>query len=795
MVVVPETTSSAEPLIAVPAHATKLVLAGLFALLVFVLGDLLFAGGSEMLGGRGSDLDQQFVAWREFGFGELAKGNLALWNPHIFGGAPYFGGVQSALLYPPNWLFLVLPVAVAMNWSAAINIWLLGAFMALWALRRGLHPLAAFVAGALLMFSGPYFTHAQAGHVTNLATMTWVPLLFLAFDGFLATRRLSYCLLGMLALSMQWLAGHPQYVFYSGVALALYGAARVWKGTGPGAREASARGEAQGAALGLLAIYVGGSLLSAVQLFSAIEAASEAVRSGALPYDFASMFAFPLENLATLLAPGVFGDGLSFPYWGRGYLWEHSLFIGVCGLALASYGAVRGETPHKRALAILALAAFVLALGDGTPLFALLYHYAPGFDRFRAIAKFCFFSALVLCLFAGVGLDSVLKRAEVEPQVARFSSAALGVTVSLALIARVVNFGAILQAVLATNQVYLPARAYADPQFIARAQTTAADALLIAAITLGIFTFLLHALRRDAVKPLLSKRQAALSLAALAVLEIAGFARLGRATMDQASMLNPQLEKFVAEQAQGVRIHNPLEPNNAMSLGAFDVWGADPGVTRRYAELVSFTQRIPPDKATQYVQIQEPHRAFAMLRLRYMAASVRGQLTVGDVPTPPLGRFVLVGSHRVLPSRDARLYALTASDFDPRKLVLLEEEPNPRPRPAERPGTVKLLRGDSDHFDLEVFLHTPSLLLITDAWSAAWRAEPLAPGPQQNYRVLPANHALRAIPLAAGKHQIRVAYAPFSFSLGIWTSLAAWLAFVGLWLWHKRLAVKPLGAR
>jgi hypothetical protein len=141
----------------------------------------------------------------------------------------------------------MLPLPQAMNWSSAINLWLLGTFMALWALRRGLHPLAAVVSGALLMFCGPYFAHAHAGHVTNLATMTWVPLLFLALDGWLGTRKLEYCLLGMVAFAMQLLAGHPQYVFYSLISLSLYA----------GLRLLGARSDARWAALGLFAIFAG----------------------------------------------------------------------------------------------------------------------------------------------------------------------------------------------------------------------------------------------------------------------------------------------------------------------------------------------------------------------------------------------------------------------------------------------------------------------------------------------------------------------------------------------------------
>jgi hypothetical protein len=92
-----------------------LALAGLALLVLAMFADALVAPGSRVLGDARSDLPNQFLPWRAFGFGELAKGNLALWNPYVFGGAPFFGGMQSALLYPPNLLFLALPLPLAMN--------------------------------------------------------------------------------------------------------------------------------------------------------------------------------------------------------------------------------------------------------------------------------------------------------------------------------------------------------------------------------------------------------------------------------------------------------------------------------------------------------------------------------------------------------------------------------------------------------------------------------------------------------------------------------------------------------
>jgi len=56
-------------------HSTLISLAGLLGLTLAMFGDVLFAGGTRVLGHPGSDLFLQYFAWREFGFRELAKGN------------------------------------------------------------------------------------------------------------------------------------------------------------------------------------------------------------------------------------------------------------------------------------------------------------------------------------------------------------------------------------------------------------------------------------------------------------------------------------------------------------------------------------------------------------------------------------------------------------------------------------------------------------------------------------------------------------------------------------------------
>ncbi len=727
--------------------------AGLGLLTLGMFGQVLFGPGERVLSNWGLDVFLQFIPWRQFGFDQLRQGNLALWNPHIFSGAPFFGGFQSALLYPPNVLFLVLPVGTAVNWSIALHVFLAGAFTYGWTARRGLHPLACFLSAVMFMFCGAHFPRIYAGHLPNLCTLVWAPLLFLAIDGLFERPSLGWGLLGMFALAMQVLAGHPQYVFYTGVAAALYSVLCVGKAT-----------DRKWFLLGLAGILAGGIGLSAVQLFTGLAESRETLRSSGLPYGLAASYSFPPENFLTLLAPHILGDTKSVSYWGRCYFWEASFFVSVTGVVLAAVGAIGGERHKRRFALVMAAVMIVLALGGHTPLFKFLYHYAPGFDKFRGSAKFLFMASLFVALLAGIGLDRLLQGLRVS---GRWSAGIAGMAVVMAAAALwVQESGAggvsaagtalpkILLAVNGTGETMLPGAVYKDPAFVLKASTCAAGSLWTGAVTLAALAALLFLARiRPRTAPL---------LVALAVVELFWFAHGSLDTCAPSEMVDSGMRQFLREHPGDDRIINAVNPNTAMMLGAQNIWGYDPGVMRRYAEFIFFTQGKDPEQATYSTVVSEYHPLYAMLRCRFQFAQAMDRVAIGEA-TNAMPRLQLVSRFRVIPRREDIFAALTNAAFNPREEVILETAPAPEPHPTAHGGTVKLLNASTDDLTLEAEVPSPSLLLVTDAYAKGWRAEPLGGTVQSHYQVLPANYCLRAIPLGAGHHHLRLEYRPSCF--------------------------------
>jgi hypothetical protein len=569
----------------------------------------------------------------------------------------------------------------------------------------------------------------------------------------------------MAAVAMQIFAGHPQTVYLTAFSAGLYSLFRMQL-------------------LGIASIYAGGAALAAVQLLAGFQAAAETVRDRAVPFEFAAYFSFPTENLVTLLAPAFFGDVSSHPYWGRWYLWEASAFIGVAGLALAVYGIAASKLTGKRPLLVTAAVAALLALGDNTPLFRVLFDWLPWFDRFRGAGKFIFVAALILALFAGAGLDRIL-RSRTVPRGAAWAAGAAALAVGAAsVLLRSIEWGPVAGAVLATGQTYLDPARYADGGFLSASRSFASLGMTLAALTLAAAAALLAWTRREP--------RAAFLLGVLAVAEIFAYARLYRPTFDSRNIVIAELRDFLARTPGDYRILNLVRPNSAISMHAFDAWGYDPGITRRYAEFMNWSVGNDPATAIQYVTFRRFHPLLAMLRLKYVVAVENGVLSIHPGAVPPLGRLQLVGSYRVLADRAAILQAMGAAAFDPRREAILEREPQPAPAPGEARGRARIVREGTDFMEIEAEIERPSLLVVTDAWTPAWRAAALDPGDARRYEVMPANYVLRALALERGRHRVRLEYAPPEFRVGAAISALAWAAWLGAaWLaWRGERAAR-----
>jgi hypothetical protein len=346
----------------------------LFLGVLIVFGQF-FLPGSEMVLSKGTeDLATQYAWWRKFGFEELAKGHLALWNPYLFCGMPFLGNLQAALLYPLNWFFMFFSLPMAINFFIILHTFLMGFFTYLWVRKLNLSFLSSLLAGLMMMFGAAFFLRITPGHLINLGAMPWIALILFSIEAYKSDQNVRWVFLGSLSVALEILSGQMQLFYYCIIFVTTYAVF-----------DSLENRKKFHFLIGVFCMELAGIGLGAIQLLAGWDAAKDELRGGGLPLDIANSTNLIPERLLEMIMPKFFGALAD--YWGASIYWEGVIFISLTGFVLAVSGMCGSHHPRKRFFGGAFLFLIFLAVGTRTPLFLLFYKYFPLFSHFRGIAK------------------------------------------------------------------------------------------------------------------------------------------------------------------------------------------------------------------------------------------------------------------------------------------------------------------------------------------------------------------------------------------------------------------------
>ncbi len=365
-----------------------------FPLAVCVLASVAVFGAA-LLGGQSffyRDVLHYYWPTREAANAAWRTLSLPLWNPFSSGGLPLLADLHSAVLYPPNLLFLPLSFPTAYTWVLCLHH--VAGGLGVFTLLRRLtgEPWAGAAAGLTWMMSGYVVSLSHAGPL--MAGAAYVPWVLVALTSSLPPARRA--VLVALLCAAQALTGDPQAVLFSALAA---GCLALW--TLPRAAFAVLGG---GLALA--------GLLAAVQLVPAWLLLPHTLRASPGTGFFLDWTTHPLR-LVELLLPSPFGSYLEQPrFWawftieGRGsFPFALSVYLGAASAVLAVLGVARQR-----------LAGFALTLLAGGVLLALGHHvgthvlhaHVPGLRLFRYPEKYLLLATLGWAVLVGLGTARAL---------------------------------------------------------------------------------------------------------------------------------------------------------------------------------------------------------------------------------------------------------------------------------------------------------------------------------------------------------------------------------------------------
>ena len=386
------------------------LLAPSLVLVVLVVG---FYRGLVLQGLVVGDYDAfvYFYPLREYAARVLGQGGFPLWNPYTFMGAPFFANIQTAVLYPLNLLFLLLPAPYAFSASVVLHVLLAGFGMYLFGRRiLEVSPLPALMGAIVFAFGG--FISAQVSHINQLSVSAWLPMLLVVFDLALRRRSVSLAVITGLIGTMQFLAGHTQEWYFSTVTLGLLALWRIagpfplppvgpWKGIQNAPVVAGSNAWARYVPLArrltpLGLLMIAGLVeagLSAIQLLPTAELSGESIRGGGMAYGEAVSFSLPPSTLLYTLLP-TYPSTLFSEYVG---------YLGVAPLVLAAMSLVSWKKrPVVMAMVGLTIFGLLMAIGGYNPLAPYLFRWVPGLDLFRVPARW-----LLIYTLGGAGLAAL----------------------------------------------------------------------------------------------------------------------------------------------------------------------------------------------------------------------------------------------------------------------------------------------------------------------------------------------------------------------------------------------------
>jgi hypothetical protein len=735
----------------------------------------------------------QFYPWHKLVLEMIRAGHAPLWTHALGNGAPLAANLQSAAFYPLNFVYLIFPVERAMGYSVVLHVILAGLFMRAYGRAVGLGRFAATVAALSYMLSGFIVGRGQFLSMVNAAA--WLPLLFLLAER-LARRRglpvagvrlVDAAALG-LALGVQFLAGHAQLWYYGLWGLGAY---LVWRAIALSAEEEKrARGVALSVGLFALAVLIAVAV-AAVQVGPTLELAWLSQRAGGVAWDFAMTYSFWPWRIITLFAPDFFGNPAHGDYWGYANYWEDAAYIGVLPLIFALMAAISmvarltrvGKGPGEKGKAfplspspflffsLLAALSLLLAMGQNTPLYPLVFRYVPGFGLFQAPARLLYLYTFAAAILAGFGAE-VFRATERSRFVCR-----------LAIAGALSAFGAALAVQFLAPSV--------EPTFISAASRFA----LLAAVAAALL------LKRDAGR--WESWWAAAATAFVAV-DLLLFGYPLNPTIDPALYRAPTRSGAFLRERAGVegdfRYHVPaafdydarfnryllfedfgppelehwlglresLLPNMAVYEGLASADNYDPLLVGRYAELMGYLEKASPEGALRLLRLMnvgyvcgEPYSPAQPLVFSDTVAIYRVE--------NPLPRAYFVPTARIVADPQQLLAELAGPSFDPHRELLLESTDRLTTylpiQPATPPAVSLHYRPNG--VTINVTAPQPGYLVIGHTYHPGWQAS--VDG--QPTSVLRANFAFQAVALPEGEHTVRLDFAPLSFRLGLAVSL------------------------
>jgi hypothetical protein len=747
----------------------------------------------------GNDQVRMFYPYRTFSTESLVRGELPLWNPYNFSGSPILANFQSAVLYPLNLIYLILPQITA--WSLLVIVQpILGTifmymFLKIFIPRKSAALLGAFSFG----FSGFILAWSQENAVVGQAAL-WLPAVLYTTEKFIHTKYKKYFILLVLTLVSCFFAGHYQTTYYIFITTIAYGLMRIWQNPHAHKKKFS---------LVLIGAYILMLLICAVQLIPSVEAFTQSPRSSVSPYPIIKAYLMPATHFIVALAPDIFGNPGSYNYFGRGFYQESVFYAGTIPVIFALLAAIK---LRKSRLVQFFTATLILSYicGIDSPITHWFNQLPiPVITTFTP-SRIFFLTSAAISVLSAFGFNYWIEEENGETRNTIYSIAAIGATaifIITAIIYSAIHFPNPLINHL-IDFIILPGKMLKEEYVTVTLRNIVLPLAMLVITCIAVF------IRRKVF------------YIPLVIVALVCFGQLyfynKYLVLGEKSLLYP--DHFIFTDIQNnqnkadrfLSFGRPILSDVGLQKHVYSPDGIDPVFSSRYGQLLyatkikgKFTWDTPRIEAnlSEYGEnlniIDNPMR----LRLISLLGVTRiynyepGYKNLNDIDNifPPgkftrlwnregwtayqnasaLPRAFLASNYVIEPDRQKSIDFILSSSTDLRNTIVLEEKLESFVEGSNsKNSTAQIKTYTPQRVEIAVKSDSDKLLFLSDNYYPGWKAY----RGSEELKIYRADYAFRAVLIPKGENTITFIFQPRSVQIGIIISLMAILFLALLWL-------------
>ena len=776
------------------------------------------------------------------------SGVYPLWVPYIFCGMPSL----ASLLAAPSRLYDLTSMFV--EWAHNVFTFVLrneagttvlfyyfifGVSTYFFMIHKKKSPLAALFTSLATIFSTYVIILIMVGHNTKVASICLLPIVLMIIEEMIDDFKWWHGIVLIIAIHVQQLASHIQFFFYTYLMIAIYYLylliMRIIKKeqwfsvlrSGIVFAAAAALSFAMSADIYLSTLeYNPYSIRGTNPILQTRGPAQSKTAEGGLDYDYATNWSFSPGETLTFFIPSLYGFGgqpYKGPltgnqeqhlntYWGQMAWTDAPQYMGIVIMIFAVIGVYyhRRDRFVQAMLIVSALSLFVSFGRNFSPVYDLMYYYFPEFNKFRIPSMILILLQLILPIFAGFGLQSIIDKGKEkftpeEEKKYKYIIGGAGVLFILGFVGRGI-FEDLYQSFVGTDGLSKLLN-----ELIGRQSEN-----VLAQVRPMIFDFLFDSVMSDYL------------IATFLLLAVFGLAYAYR-------------KRFIRSTAFGTAV---------IVLAVFDLWRIDSkpmqlhDATTQTAEFSTpdYVRAIQQDKSLYRVlnteNLEQPSNTLAYYKLQsiggYHGAKIRIYQDIVDVATignptvwelmntkyiiadpkenipglpvifqgqqkkvlayPPGSQRAWFVDSIAVDSGLGILYRMRDMSFDPHHVAFFEKNPGISIEPPDTSAKVAVDSFSIHSISFNVQASGKNLLFVSEIYyPKGWRA--FIDGAQTE--IYKTDYAFRSIVVPKGKHHVEFIFHPDQYFLGrtisLVTNILAWCGMlaVGFVWWKKRNIPRP----